>query len=158
MSEWLKEFLHEAPAHNFPIFTPYYELTQEQKDYLWHGPRDKACIDSFFAMLKDGEFRAKVEASKGFCMHHFRLLLEEAQDSLPNSLRDWFREKIPTLIQENLLRMKADLDRFVMKNDYRNAALPWENAMDAVCRGMQKLQGGHPADPVFRNSDFGIRK
>ena len=43
MSEWLKEFLHEAPAHNFPIFTPYYELTQEQKDYLWHGPRDKAC-------------------------------------------------------------------------------------------------------------------
>ena len=29
MSEWQKEFLHEAPAHNFPIFTPYYELTQE---------------------------------------------------------------------------------------------------------------------------------
>ena len=57
MSEWLKEFLHEAPEHNFPIFTPYYELTQEQKDYLWHGPRDKACIDSFFKMLEENQYK-----------------------------------------------------------------------------------------------------
>ena len=57
MSEWLKEFLHEAPANNFPIFTPYYELTPEQKDYLWHGPRDKACIDYFFAMLEENQYK-----------------------------------------------------------------------------------------------------
>ena len=57
MSEWLNEFLHEAPAHNFPIFTPYYELTQEQKDYLWHGPREKACIDSFFKMLEENQYK-----------------------------------------------------------------------------------------------------
>ena len=57
MSEWLKEFLHEAPAHDFPIFTPYYKLTQEQKDYLWHGPRDKACIDSFFKMLEENQYK-----------------------------------------------------------------------------------------------------
>ena len=48
MGEWLTEFLREAPAHDFPIFTPYYELTQAQKDYLWHGPREKVCIDSFW--------------------------------------------------------------------------------------------------------------
>ena len=57
MSEWLNEFLHEAPAHNFPIFTPYYELTQEQKDYLWHGPREKTCIDSFFKMLEENQYK-----------------------------------------------------------------------------------------------------
>jgi len=57
MSEWLREFIHEAPAHNFPIFTPYYELTQEQKDYLWHGPREKACIDSFFKMLEENQYK-----------------------------------------------------------------------------------------------------
>ena len=57
MSEWQKEFLREAPAHNFPIFTPYYELTQEQKDYLWHGPREKACIDSFFQMLEENQYK-----------------------------------------------------------------------------------------------------
>ena len=114
--------------------------------------------DTFFAMLKDGDFRKKVENTKGFCLHHFRILLEQSAENLPNSQRDWFREKIPSLMQENLMRVKADLDRFVMKNDYRKADLPWENAMDAVPRGMQKLQGGHPADPVFRNSDFGLRK
>jgi hypothetical protein len=115
-------------------------------------------FDTFFAMLKDPEFREKVEGSKGFCMHHFLELMEQAADSLPNSQRDWFREKIPALMRENLLRMKADLDRFVMKNDYRNASLPWENAMDAVPRGMQKLQGGHPADSVFRNADYGLKR
>lgn len=57
MSEWLDAFLHEAPAHNFPIFTPYYELTPEQKDYLWHGPREKVCIDSFFRMLEENQYK-----------------------------------------------------------------------------------------------------
>ena len=57
MGEWLQEFLREAPAHNFPIFTPYYELTEEQKDYLWHGPRDKACIDTFFKMLEENQYK-----------------------------------------------------------------------------------------------------
>lgn len=57
MGEWLREFLREAPAHNFPIFAPYYELTEEQKDYLWHGPREKACIDSFFKMLEENQYK-----------------------------------------------------------------------------------------------------
>jgi len=57
MGEWLQEFLREAPKHNFPIFTPYYELTEEQKDYLWHGPRDKVCIDTFFKMLEENQYK-----------------------------------------------------------------------------------------------------
>ena len=57
MGEWLQEFLREAPVHDFPIFTPYYELTQEQKDYLWHGPREKVCIDSFFKMLEENQYK-----------------------------------------------------------------------------------------------------
>ena len=57
MSAWLDEFIHEAAKVNFPIFTPYYELTQEQKDYLWHGPREKVCIDSFFKMLEENQYK-----------------------------------------------------------------------------------------------------
>ncbi len=57
MGEWLQAFLREAPAHDFPIFTPYYELTQAQKDYLWHGPHDKVCIDSFFKMLEENQYK-----------------------------------------------------------------------------------------------------
>ncbi len=57
MGEWLKEFLRRAPEHDFPIFAPYYELTDEQKDYLWHGPREKVCIDSFFRMLEENQYK-----------------------------------------------------------------------------------------------------
>lgn len=57
MGEWLQEFLREAPAHDFPIFAPYYELTDAQKDYLWHGPREKTCIDSFFKMLEENQYK-----------------------------------------------------------------------------------------------------
>lgn len=155
-----KGFLRRKPAEQGenPMLT--WMLDKQSSCFVCNQIQEnmQRYFDTFYAMLKDPDFRAKVEESKGFCMHHFRVLLEQSAESLPNGQRDWFREKIPVLMQENLLRVKGDLDRFVMKNDYRNAALPWENAMDAVSRGMQKLQGGHPADPVFRNSDFGIRK
>ena len=143
----------------------------ENKLLAWMQERQNSCFvcnqmnenmqryfDTFFAMVKDGEFREKVEQSKGFCMHHFRCLVEASERNLPNGQREWFRKTIPALMQESLSRVKGDLDWFVMKNDYRNAGLEWKNARDAVSRGMQKLQGGHPADPVFRNADFGIRK
>jgi excinuclease ABC subunit A len=57
MGEWQKEFCRHAAEHDFPIFEPYYKLTEEQKDYLWHGPREKACIDSFFAMLTENQYK-----------------------------------------------------------------------------------------------------
>ena len=57
MSAWRDEFIHIAAKDNFPIFAPYYELTQAQKDYLWHGPRTKPCIDSFFKMLEENQYK-----------------------------------------------------------------------------------------------------
>ena len=57
MSAWRDEFIRHAAKDNFPIFAPYYELTQAQKDYLWHGPRTKPCIDSFFKMLEENQYK-----------------------------------------------------------------------------------------------------
>ena len=57
MSAWRDEFIQIAAKDNFPIFAPYYELTQAQKDYLWHGPRTKPCIDSFFKMLEENQYK-----------------------------------------------------------------------------------------------------
>lgn len=37
MSEWKRVFCEQQGAKGFPIFEPYYKLTQEQKDILWHG-------------------------------------------------------------------------------------------------------------------------
>lgn len=63
MSEWKNEFCRRASASNFPIFEPYFQLTKAQKDLLWHGrpdaanPRDEVCIDSFFKMLEENQYK-----------------------------------------------------------------------------------------------------
>ena len=65
MSEWKDDFILHAQEHDFPIFTPYYQLTQEQKDYLWHGSGrgvdergwEETCIDTFFHMLEKSQYK-----------------------------------------------------------------------------------------------------
>ncbi len=54
MSEWKREFIHVAARHNFPIHKPYHELTQQQRDLLWHGTGDSewSGIDGFFKWVK----------------------------------------------------------------------------------------------------------
>lgn len=52
MSEWKHEFIHIAPKLGFPIHRPYNELTQEQKDLLWHGNSQFSGIDGFFKLVE----------------------------------------------------------------------------------------------------------
>lgn len=63
MGEWKNAFCLHAPEDNFPIFEPYYNLTQEQKDYLWHkGPYikeydERISIDNFFKMVRENQYK-----------------------------------------------------------------------------------------------------
>ena len=65
MKMWKEEFCRRAAQDDFPIFEPYYNLTQKQKDMLWHGlPSDKhrdkyerVSIDSFFQMVKENQYK-----------------------------------------------------------------------------------------------------
>lgn len=106
---------------------------------------------TFFHLIKEEEFRKKVEGTKGFCMHHFQKLLELAPEKLPNGQIEWFYTTILEMVKENLSRVQGDLDWFIDKFDYRNASAPWKNSKDAVSRSMQKLKGGFPADPPYES-------
>lgn len=106
---------------------------------------------TFFVLIKDAEFRAKVEAGKGFCMRHFLGLMELAKDKVPNDQIQWFYPTVFRLMKENMARVKGDLDWFIEKFDYRNASADWKNSRDAVSRSMQKLQGIYPADPPYKS-------
>ena len=110
-------------------------------------------FDTFFEMIKDEEFRHKVEASKGCCMRHLVPLLEAAALHLPNSQREWFYTTLLRLLQENTLRVKGDIDWFCGMFDYRQAGKDWKNSRDAVSRGMQKLRGLYPADPPYKQDN-----
>lgn len=105
---------------------------------------------TFYHLIREEEFRKKVEGTKGFCLYHFQKLLEAAPGRLQEKQMEWFYSTVLRLMQENLGRVQGDLDWFIDKFDYRNASAPWKNSKDAVSRSMQKLKGGFPADPPYK--------
>ena len=52
MSEWKRDLISKAAKYGFPIHTPYNNLTEEQKRFLWHGNSDFAGIDGFFRFVQ----------------------------------------------------------------------------------------------------------
>lgn len=59
MGEWRSEFIRAVSSMDFPIFSPYYELTREQKDLLWHGAPGVPCLDDFFKMLEENQYKVQ---------------------------------------------------------------------------------------------------
>ena len=65
MKMWKEEFCRRASRDDFPIFEPYYNLTQQQKDQLWHGlpsdrtrdEHDQVSIDAFFRMVRENQYK-----------------------------------------------------------------------------------------------------
>ena len=65
MGMWKQEFVRRQSPKGFPIFKPYYELTQQEKDILWHGDAeerqrektDQVFIDAFFDMLRENQYK-----------------------------------------------------------------------------------------------------
>lgn len=57
MSEWKNEFMQAAVSKNFPIHRPYFELTEAERDLLWHGAPGIFGIDAFFRMLEENQYK-----------------------------------------------------------------------------------------------------
>jgi len=166
MAGLLKELEQEAAEFVMPGKHPLLGKRKEGDEHIlqWEREKTASCFlcsrirynmdrygSSFFAMIKEPEFRSRVEGSKGFCMRHFGFLLEQAHEKLPNSQREWFYPTLLKLMQANMRRVKGDLDHFVEMFDYRNAGSDWKNSRDAVPRAMEKLRGLHPSDPPYKN-------
>ncbi len=110
-------------------------------------------LDTFFFMYKkDGEMKRMIENSKGFCLHHFGDICQRAQYELSDKQKEDFYDLILPQMLENLKRVGEDVAWLIEKYDYRNKDADWKNSKDAVQRGMQKLRGGYPADPVYQQS------
>ncbi|NDV66142.1 excinuclease ABC subunit UvrA [Bacteroides sp. 224] len=57
MGEWKEELIHNAYKFDFPIFTPYFELTSEQRRILWEGNKHFHGINDFFKMLQENQYK-----------------------------------------------------------------------------------------------------
>lgn len=161
--EMCRELEQELKAHSAPGKRKLFAKPEASPLLDWLRKRNHSCylctrvessmrryFATFYTLLKDPEFRSRVENCKGFCFRHFEQLLEYAPEHLPNAQQEWFYATVPAVFKENLARVQGDLDWFIAKYDYRNAGADWKNSRDAVSRTMQKLQGLHPADPPYK--------
>ncbi len=57
MSEWKKDFIKKAG--DFPIHKPYFQLSKEQKNFLWKGneSRNFPSLNNFFKMLEENLYK-----------------------------------------------------------------------------------------------------
>ena len=57
MSEWKNELVYSADKFNFPIHTPYIDLTDEQKKLLWNGNKYFGGLHAFFKHLESNQYK-----------------------------------------------------------------------------------------------------
>ena len=57
MGEWRDMVIRGAEKAGFPIFTPYYQLTDEQRRMLWEGTPYFEGINAFFRMLQENQYK-----------------------------------------------------------------------------------------------------
>ena len=64
MSEWKRYFARLAPKFNFPIHTPYCDLTPSQREFLWKGNSSWEGIDGFFRWVDENQYKIQYRVLK----------------------------------------------------------------------------------------------
>lgn len=97
----------------------------------------------------DREFRAALNASKGFCMHHTIELATRAREALSGDDLACFLHDIFQLLRDNLQRVKQDDWWLTQMYKSENKDNDWKGCEDAHKRAVYKLTGQyHVIDPL----------
>lgn len=123
MGEWRTEFIRRAEKDNFPIFTPYLELQDKYRKWLWHGlPSDrslrKVCIDRFFEMVKENQYKIQYRVmmaryrGKTFCpdCHGTRLRKEATYVKVGG-------KSITELVEMPIIKLKEWFDNLQLNDN-----------------------------------------
>ena len=95
----------------------------------------------FYLWKKEDEFKTLFKKSKGFCIHHYKELLEASKKYLSQKQLLSFLNDLLLLESEHLKRIQDEIDWFTKKFDYRYQDAPWGNSKDAVPRTINKIAG-----------------
>ncbi len=122
LGQWRTEFIRQAEAIQFPIFKPYYELTQAERDYLWHTA--PVCIDAFFDELR--QQRYKIQNRVMLARYTGRT---ECPDCRGTRLR---REATYVRIGDRAITELVDMPITELKRFFDNLQLPEHDAQVAA--------------------------
>ncbi|WP_439185638.1 excinuclease ABC subunit UvrA [Carboxylicivirga taeanensis] len=57
MKTWKDRLIHNAHQFNFPVHSPYFELSKEQRELLWTGNRHFKGLNTFFKHLEEKQYK-----------------------------------------------------------------------------------------------------
>jgi excinuclease ABC subunit A len=57
MGEWKDQFILNSEKFNFPIHTPYYDLSNDQKKVLWTGNKHFEGLNQFFKFIEEQSYK-----------------------------------------------------------------------------------------------------
>ena len=87
----------------------------------------------------DQDFREKVKTGKGFCLPHYKLMLESSKKHLSPKKSAVFVNDMNEIMMKNMDRILDEIQWFSQKFDYRNKDASWKNSKDAVPRAIEKF-------------------
>lgn len=120
MGMWKTEFCRRAAKDDFPIFKPYHELTQREKDMLWHGlpserdndKYDQVSIDSFFNMVKENQY--KIQYRVMLSRYRGKTICPDCHGTRLRKEAGWVRiaeKSLSELVEMPIVRLKEWFDR-----------------------------------------------
>ena len=122
MKEWKDWFCRHAAADDFPIFKPYMDLSQQQKDWLWHGlpsdkgKKEKPCIDQFFEMVKENQY--KIQYRVMLARYRGKTTCPKCHGTRLKPEADYVKiggRSISDLVQMPVIRLKEWFDRLELE-------------------------------------------
>lgn len=57
LGQWNIDFIRKAQAYKFPTYKAYAELTEKERDLLWHGAPGVYGIDDFFSFVQENQYK-----------------------------------------------------------------------------------------------------
>lgn len=122
------------------------ELISKTEDSCFICEKIKSSMDRyvetfFFLWRTEPDFKNKVLNSKGFCLEHFGVLIDEGKSKLNQKEYAEFIGKTAPIVQKSLKRVEEELLWFIKKFDYRFDDLPWKNSKNSLQRGILKTAG-----------------
>ena len=122
MGEWKDWFCRHAANDDFPIFEPYMNLTQKQKDWLWHGlpsdrgKKERPCIDQFFEMVKENQY--KIQYRVMLARYRGKTICPVCHGTRLKPEADYVKiggRSITDLVQMPVIRLKEWFDRLELE-------------------------------------------
>lgn len=95
----------------------------------------------FYLWDKEEAFRDKFDACAGFCLPHYRELVQKSVQYLGAEAARRFTASLYQKQQAMLSALQEDIHKFTLKFDYRNKDMEWGTAKDAPQRVVLTLAG-----------------